>query len=278
MNKNRALYSAVAIPALLAASAATARSTKEVNLPAKRGISYSQLWQNDSGVIAPGDDGKVNILFGASQPQVVCAPLQVCDIELQAGEQVSNVNVGDIVRWKISAAKSGEGLDQKVHLIVKPVEPNLNTSLIITTSRRVYHIALRSDAAAYMARVGFIYPDEAQISPAELARVNPVSDSARGSYGGRADGLDFRYRITGKSRWKPERVYNDGLKTYIDMPSALDSSEAPALLILDENKKEKLVNYRVVDHRYIVDQLFDRAALVSGVGRKGSRIDIARYQ
>lgn len=88
------------------------------------------------------------------------------------------------MRWKISAAKSGEGLDQKVHLIVKPVEPNLNTSLIITTSRRVYHIALRSDATAYMARVGFIYPDEAQISSAELARVNPVSDSSGAVMGG----------------------------------------------------------------------------------------------
>jgi type IV secretion system protein VirB9 len=60
------------------------------------------------------------------------------------------------------------------------------------------------------------------------------------------------------------------------MPGTLDSSEAPALLILDENKQEKLVNYRIVDHRYIIDQLFDRAALVSGVGKKGSRIDIAR--
>lgn len=274
MNSKAALYLALAVPVLLAAAAADARTKSHLNRPAARGVTYSREWQHDDGVIAPGDDGKVNILFGASQPQIVCAPLQVCDIELQAGEQVSNVNVGDIVRWKISAARSGEGVDQKVHLILKPVEANLNTSLIITTSRRVYHIALHSNPVTYMARVGFIYPDEVPLDADALARVNP--EVGQKSYGGRADGLDFNYRISGKARWKPDRVYNDGLKTYIDMPSSLDSTAAPALLVLDETRKEKLVNYRVVDHRYIVDQLFDRAALISGVGKSGSRIEIAR--
>jgi hypothetical protein len=44
----------LAITVMVAASSATARTARHVNVPAKRGISYSQLWQHDSGVIAPG--------------------------------------------------------------------------------------------------------------------------------------------------------------------------------------------------------------------------------
>lgn len=113
MNRNRALYSALAITVMVAATAANARTTRHVNVPAKRGISYSQLWQHDDGVIAPGDDGKVNILFGASQPQVVCAPLQVCDIELQAGEQVSMSMLATLCAGRSVRRRAGKASTRK---------------------------------------------------------------------------------------------------------------------------------------------------------------------
>jgi type IV secretion system protein VirB9 len=37
-----------------------------------------------------------------------------------------------------------------------------------------------------------------------------------------------------------------------------------------------LVNYRVQDGRYIVDQVFDQAVLVVGVGAKQERVTIVR--
>jgi type IV secretion system protein VirB9 len=54
-----------------------------------------------------GPDGKVVFLFGETQPSVICSPLQVCDIELQGGEIVRDVLVGDTVRWKVEPATSG---------------------------------------------------------------------------------------------------------------------------------------------------------------------------
>lgn len=52
-------------------------------------------------------------LFGETQPSVVCSPLQVCDIELQGGEIVRDVMVGDTVRWKVEPATSGATGDRR---------------------------------------------------------------------------------------------------------------------------------------------------------------------
>src|SRR3954470_12945306 len=52
-------------------------------------------------------DKSVRFTFGGSLPIVICAPLQVCDIELQPGEEVRSAQVGDSVRWSIEPAVTG---------------------------------------------------------------------------------------------------------------------------------------------------------------------------
>ena len=42
-----------------------------------------------------GKEGRVVFVFGATVPRVICAPLRVCDVELQQGESVNNVIAGD---------------------------------------------------------------------------------------------------------------------------------------------------------------------------------------
>ncbi|MGO8404047.1 TrbG/VirB9 family P-type conjugative transfer protein, partial [Rhizobium ruizarguesonis] len=81
------------------------------------------------------------------QPSVVCSPLQVCDLELQGGEVVRDVLVGDTVRWKVEPATSGAAAGQAIHLSVKPSEPGLVTSMVVTTSRRTDHIQLKSNTS-----------------------------------------------------------------------------------------------------------------------------------
>ena len=46
--------------------------------------------------------------FGRSQPEVRCTPLRACDIELQAGEIVLGVALGDAERWVTSPLASGD--------------------------------------------------------------------------------------------------------------------------------------------------------------------------
>jgi type IV secretory pathway TrbF-like protein len=99
-----------------------------------KGTEISTKWRGSAGLVTTGPDGKVIFLFGQTQPSVVCSPLQVCDIELQAGEVVRDVLVGDTVRWKVEPATSGAAGSQSVHLVVKPSEPGLVTSMVVTTS------------------------------------------------------------------------------------------------------------------------------------------------
>jgi type IV secretion system protein VirB9 len=86
--------------------------------------------------------------------------------------------------------------------------------------------------------------------------------------------LDFRYRLDGNAAWKPVRVYSTGIKTVIQMPAQMKASESPALLVLGDGGKEEMVNYRVRGDRYIVDLVFTKAVLISGVGHHQTRVTI----
>jgi P-type conjugative transfer protein TrbG len=221
-------------------------------------------------VLRTGPDGKVLFAFGYSQPTVVCAPLQVCDIEFEAGEIVKDVNLGDTVRWKIAPATSGpSGPGEIPHLIVKPNSVSLNTTLVVTTNRRTYSIRLKSVRGSYMDRVGFEYPADKPVAAARGG--GPVGRPAALS-----DLYDDRYVVAGNAAFRPVRVYNDGIRTVLEMPLYMRSREAPVLHVIDRAGQPQIVNYRLQDDRYIVDQVFDRAVLSSGVGWTQEKVTIYR--
>lgn len=93
--------------------------------------------------------------------------------------------------------------------------------------------------------------------------------------------LNFNYSIQGNARFKPVRVYNNGVKTIIEMPSTMPQNEAPALLVLRggglfKQEESVMVNYRLQGCRYIVDNVFDKAILVIGSGNTQEKITITR--
>ncbi len=236
-----------------------------------KGTRLSSKWRGTPGLVTTGPEGKVIFLFGQTQPSVVCSPLQVCDIELQGGEIVRDVLVGDTVRWKVEPATSGAASGQAIHLIVKPSEPGLVTSMVVTTSRRTYHIQLKSHHSQYMARVGFEYPEDAST---KLADINARLETG-GVSGAAPDKLNFSYSISGSAPWKPKRVYSDGTKTYIQFSSSVGSQDAPVLFVVSGGQN-RIVNYRMKNDMMIVDYALDKAILVSGVGWRQQKITIRR--
>ena len=236
-----------------------------------KGTSISGKWRGSSGLVTKGPDGKVVFLFGETQPSVVCSPLQVCDIELQGGEIVRDVLVGDTVRWKIEPATSGAAGGQAIHLIVKPSEPGLVTSMVVTTSRRTYHIQLKSHPNQYMARVGFEYQED---TSHKLADINSRLET--GSFAGaRSEALSFSYSVSGSAAWKPKRVYSDGIKTYIQFPRSIAGQDAPVLFVVSGGQN-RIVNYRMKNDIMVVDYVVEKAVLVSGVGWRRQKITIRR--
>ncbi|NSZ15012.1 P-type conjugative transfer protein TrbG (plasmid) [Agrobacterium fabrum] len=238
-----------------------------------KGMGISTHWRGSRGLVTKGADGKVIFLYGEVQPSVVCSPLQVCDIELQGGEVVRDVLVGDTVRWKVEPATSGAAGGQAIHLIVKPSEPGLVTSMVVTTSRRTYHIQLKSHATQYMARVGFEYPEDVL---AKLADVNArLEASTIPGPGVPAEQLSFAYSVSGSAGWRPTRVYSDGQKTYIQFPRSISGQDAPVLFVVSGGQN-RIVNYRMKSNMMVVDYNIDRAVLVSGVGWKQQKVTISR--
>ena len=62
----------------------------------------------------------------------------------------------------------------------------------------------------------------------------------------------------------------------------MQQTEAPALLVVRKDgglftdAETQMVNYRVQGNRYIVDSIFDKAILVSGVGSSQDNVTITR--
>lgn len=245
----------------------------------KKGLNISQHYSSDGKMAVPpvpGDSGRIMFAYG-SNPSVVCAVFQVCDIALQPGEQINSINVGDNVRWHTEPSISGSGATARTHILIKPLDVGLNTTLFVATDRRTYHIRLKSHRTRYMAAVGFSYPEETAAKWKALqenqarrtqAEVLPTGENIQH--------LDFNYSIGGDSPvWKPLRVYNDGIRTIIQMPEIMGKTEAPSLLVI-RNGETTLVNYRLQDNRFIVDSLFDEAILITGVGRHQTKVVIKR--
>jgi type IV secretion system protein VirB9 len=255
----------------------------------KAAIAIAQKWQAASATgIKPvsGTDGSIRYLFGAQEPSIVCAVLQVCDVELQAGEQVNSIHLGDTARWTVEPAITGSGPAEIQHLIIKPMDVGLETSLIVTTNRRTYHFRLRSHRTQFMPRVAFTYTEDALVKWDALKTREGKEKQERtlpqtGEYLG---DLNFAYSVDGSVAWKPVRVYNDGQKTIIQMPAAMAQTEAPTLLVVRKDgglftdDETVLVNYRIQGDRYIVDTIFDKALLIAGVGSGQDRVVITRGQ
>ena len=296
---------------LLAVTGAAAQTKADTN----NALKMLEKWKKTHGKPILDEEGRLLYVFGESMPQVVCAPLALCDIRMQPGEEIVSVRIGDKTRWLVNNARSGSDEQAAEHLIVKPTTAGLATTLFVGTNRRAYVIELISHATDFMSKVGFLYNDTVTgahvgntssdgfaAEPRTVADVSQYSDIRLAprapapeplpdivitapqetieEHEVLAHNLNFGYRVFGPNVvWKPIRVYDDGVKTFIDMnPRKVGARELPVFLNNDTDKRGHMINYRYIPHdaRFIVDGLFDRGSLVLGTGRKRVRVQIVR--
>ena len=252
---------------------------------AQEAVRVTERWMALNNAPAAGPDGKVLYSYGAGLPTVVCAPLRVCIIELQSGERViGEPQIGDAVRWNLAPATYGNGDSATSLVVLKPQNAGLDTNLLITTDRRAYYLRLISKPEEYVARVAFAYPDDDQrkwqIHLAQQQR-SQQADRLRDAVSGdiASDKIWLGYKVKGgNENLRPVRVFDDGSKTFLQMPPAMKNREAPVLVVIGPADKGEMVNYRVKDQTYIVDRVFNRAELVVGTGKKAEKVEIIREQ
>jgi type IV secretion system protein TrbG len=203
------------------------------------------------------------------EPAVDCAPLRTTDIQLQPGETITDVALGDTERWMATPAASGDPRNAVPHLAVKPQVPGIETNLTIYTTKHIYHLLLRSRGRA-MQQVEFYYPDElaTAVKDADAAAASAKEEAA--DLPGDSDNV---VKVATVDPAQLNFAYN-GSHVYVQMPAGMKSSEAPALLI-NAGSGTQMVNYRVKGNYYVVDRLFSDAILVSGVGRDQDRVTIS---
>jgi P-type conjugative transfer protein TrbG len=202
------------------------------------------------------------------------SPRFLTTLTLKPGEKLIAKAAGDTVRWVIGETEAGSGEAVQVVIFVKPIRADLRTNIVLTTDQRTYLIeAVSTAGAAYTSVLSWNYPQDlareaaarrerAQAVVGGLAAAAVVADAVP------VDRLNFRYRIEPRKKrppvWTPVRVFDDGIKTYIEFPADLTTREAPPLFLLGQDDQAQLVNYRQKGVYYVVDHLIERAELRLG--------------
>jgi len=252
----------------------------------------AQTWLKTG--VAPtmvGTNGMVMYAYGQSQPTITCAPLHICVINLLPGEHITNLSIGDSVRWLVQAADAGK----TPVVVVKPTAAGLTTNLAVTTDAgRVYYMTLVSDKQTYVPQIGFYDPQQLVINMEQQAAQQRAAEAAQAAAKkeevvaplGKIDPstLDFNYSCKlddGHADLEnddllPIRVFSGGGHTYLQMPGKMRYTDAPAVFNVTNDTTE-LLNSRLVHGYFIIDGLPQKFKLVVGVG-KGSRSVTCRHE
>ncbi len=246
--------------------------------------------------------GLVTFAYGPGIPTVVCALLELTDLAFEKGESILSVQLGDSVRWNIESAISGSANDSIEHLIVKPLEAGLKTSMLITTDRRTYHIRLKSTEADFMPAVVFSYPNSLKLpskkhyeddsylqytsnydsnedhsdysdTNSSLKNNSSVQNvsyevnsrpalNVAATYNDSTQRRNYNYSVDGDSKIIPQNVYDDGKRTFIVMNNPINSSYLP---VLQEISSESFLFFGEDKTNTINFTYFDNTFVVDGI-------------
>lgn len=244
----------------------------------KAGVQLAKKWMNGKTKPITRGDGSVTYFYGAVMPTVVCSPLNLCDIQLQAGEMIKKegLNASDTVRWSITPMLSGSGSSQITHVMVKPSDSGLTANLVIGTNKRTYNIKLISRQKDWMPTINFDYPETLNSTIESLyVRTQQEKEQKQLNNGLSIDDLNFNYKTEGKAPFVPVRVYNNSIKTILEMPRSVATGKLPSLLVVNAGRHE-LINYRYQNGKFIVDGLPKQIILLLGSGKYQQSVLITR--
>lgn len=200
--------------------------------------------------------------------EVYAQPYQLTDIVLESGEVVTGTPLlsEDESVWELTAnvAKNPLNGEDIQHLFVKPAYSKLDSTMVIITDRRVYHFRLRSFSDTHMAIVKFTYPLEKNTwakkeNPTEGRSIENnylrVSNPALLSFD-----YQIKYSKFKKPEFLPERIYDDGQCTYIQVEEIVLQKKLPVIF----NEKNEIVNYSVHGNVFVIPRLINTVTLRLG--------------
>ena len=241
-------------------------------------------------------DGYLLLPYGHELPVVHCATYHICDIALQKGEQIRSIAVGDD-NWVYKATASGDGPEERPHVIIEPRSSGSSTSIVVMTTRRTYSMLLTANRKKFYPRVAFWYPDDwvRHFEVRDVVGNEPASSLPNKSHGrnenrsgdsgentktlyvAHPENLYFDYKIFGDHpSWAPTNVYDDGLNTYIKFPDRIEASFHPGIFLMDRRGEGALLNYNTDGNTAIIHQITRKIMVKYGVGANSDKVIIER--
>lgn len=234
------------------------------------------------------DGGWLTYEYGKSYPIVIATPLGISVIRLEKGEYIlpdSKDLVGD-PRLKVEPHTFGLGPDQQTFLVLKPKDAGTQTDLVFGTNKRLYTIHVIVKPHDYTPRVAFTYPDdwgavmERYTEAHEEAAPKVVApDPVKTEESGVPKNTRYSIKLHGKEAeyMRPLAVWDDGIRTHIDLPKNVASRDLPIPKIYSVKGIDS-PNFRYDGTNLIIDAIFDKCILVSGVGRHQQKVTITNKQ
>lgn len=197
---------------------------------------------------------------------VLTRPKSVTDIVLHPDEEVVGLALGDTFQWQVK--------DTKGHIFIKPLRPNISTSVTLVTTARTYQFTLHSspEDGAWYQRVGFSYPTlmviERERERERVAAAKRIEDTEKNRLAAQVvsprvalENLNFDYTIDGDASFRPLQVFDDGKFTWLRLPKTQDM---PAVFLVAEDGGVELINTHLRGDYVVVQRLVDKLLLKLG--------------
>lgn len=156
---------------------------------------------------------------------IFCTPRTNTDVRLKDTEKVLEIKLGDDINWSCETIENNENGKSYQHILFRPNNVKIKTEGAIYTTERTYFINLISFEKEYQVRLEFVYPkNEKNNTTGEQNSITKTLDNV--------ENLIFNYKIVGNAYWKPNKVYSDSLRTYIQFSNSFNkNSTAPSVYI-----------------------------------------------
>lgn len=215
------------------------------------------------------------------QPIINCEPFQETIIALEPGERFTSITSGDPKNLSYMVAVAGAATGVEIqHVLVKPAAPKMSTNLVIVTDKRVYNILIVVGARGEVTRnVSFWYPQQMLASVNNsIDKKNDVSMNAEKMPQLNLANANFNYKLDydswSKPSWYPVRVFDDGKRTWIELPQGTDSKNIPTVLIQTDSGQDTKYQQSYYSPYILIEGVFGQAKLISGVGGDQIQVDI----
>lgn len=177
------------------------------------------------------------------------------NIELEEGETVDTISMGDSVAWQI--VPSGN------RIFLKPIEEDATTNMTLITNRRMYFFELHAKKAdnindpGLMFAVKFLYPGSSGNTMDFSSHEGPSAPdlSKKNQY-------NFKYTISGSDVAAPIKIFDDGKFTYFQFKKK--NAPIPAFFEVDSKGNESIINYQIVGDYVVVESVAKQYTLRYG--------------